>query len=89
MFGRNGRTTRAPPPPEPEPEPERRWNPLDIFNLGLNKADIAESVLLDKQCEVSAEREAADEKEPVADPEQAAILESCRMRTTRGMPFAP
>jgi hypothetical protein len=69
---RNGR--RAPAPPDPEPE--RGWSPSDIFNVGLNEEDIAESILMDAMYEVNAEWEAAEEEhQPVADLQQVAIPE--------------
>jgi hypothetical protein len=48
MFGSNGCTTPAPLPLEPEPEPP------DIFTLGLDKAEMAEFVLLNAQFEADA-----------------------------------
>jgi hypothetical protein len=47
MLDHNCRTSLAPPPSEPRPELKQEPDPSDIFNIGLNEADIAEFVLLD------------------------------------------
>jgi hypothetical protein len=63
MLGYNDRITPTPPPPSPEPELEPE--PSDIFALDLYEAELMERVLPDAKFE--------------ADPEQAAILESCQL----------
>jgi hypothetical protein len=76
MLWWNGRTTHAPSPTEPE----RSWSPSHIFNAGISEEDKAESILLDAKYEVSMECEAVEEEQqPMADPQQAAILESYRL----------
>jgi hypothetical protein len=59
-----GYNDRITPTPS-SPEPELEPEPTDIFALGLYEAELTERVLPDAKIE--------------ADPEQAAILESCQL----------